>query len=322
MRNIYLLMVLIPFEFTALAQSSRHVVVTCKEMFVLGSQKNDWIMNAQDIANISQSGILVTDKLDYKVRYHNSQGKRIKEFGRKGKSDGEFRSPGELAAYKDRLVVADFASPRIQVFTKDFEYVITFYAPGPVFDMCFDGNGKLWVGALTHQKGQSLFQFDIIGGNLLKTLPLKNSTGDGFYDQFSMVANRNGELVIAYTFLNVIEVWSIEGEYIKEFSAPGVIDQPPSEKISRGFFSKSIKLPKGNIFWNISIDSKNNLYVLGSDYSAHSDRDVYIFGPTGTFLTLLTLPFSASKIMIDSSDNLYTIEKNRTLIKKYKLEWN
>jgi hypothetical protein len=295
--------------------------ISCNELFAIGMNKDNWLLSAQDIAVFSDDSFLISDKLAFQVKHFDPKGKLTNEFGTKGSGSGEFRGPCEISTYKDLFAVADFSSPRIQIFTKEFKFLKTFNAPGPIFDLSFDQNGTLWIGALTHVKGQSLFQYDIATGEQLKTIELKNSTGDGFYDQFWFAIDKEGAMAIAYVFLNKIEIWNTAGEYLNEFSVPGVIAQPPTEKISRGFFSKSIVLPKGNIFGGISLDSKGNLIILSADYCDHAQRDVYVLTYNGRLVTQFTLQTASSRITIDSRDRLFSIDKGGNVVRVSKLKW-
>lgn len=172
------------------------------EVLVIGDKEDNWILNAQAVARLQDGALLISDKLSYCVKMFNDKGRKLKDFGKRGKDAGEFRGPGPISACKGLIAVADFASPRVQVFSETL---------------------------------------------------------------------------------------------------------------------KGLEVPDGNITWGVAVDPRRNIYILCADYAAQANRDVCVFDSSGKYITQFTLPFAASHIWIDSQGFLYTVEKNRTLVKKYRL---
>ena len=137
------------FETTEVQQTNGVLLhFRVNEKFVIGNRPEYWILSAQGVVHTSNNAILVSDKLDYKLKKFDMNGKIIVEVGKRGRGPGEFRGPGPLDSYKDVIAVADFASPRVQIFSSSLEYKSGFHAPGPVFDLCSDQEGNLWLGVL------------------------------------------------------------------------------------------------------------------------------------------------------------------------------
>jgi len=300
-----------------LAQTTE--IIRPRLVSTIGAADNSWLLNAQGMTRLDDGTLLVSDKLAYTVKRFNRNGRMIGEYGKRGKEAGEFRAPGPLDAFHDTVAVADYASPRIQLFSTQFTHFMTFYAPGPVFDLAFDHNGALWVGAATGRAGKSLFQYDGYG-RLKQSVALKYSRGDEFDDIFSLVITPSNDIVVSYIVLNKIEIWNVEGQFKSECEVPGVIRRPPRRNIARGIFAKPFEVPEGNISWGIAVDPGGNLYVLSAEYSEHQNRDVVVFDPAGKYRTRFCLPFPASNIWIDPQGYLYTAENHRTILRQYRLE--
>ena len=298
----------------------REAKIILQQVEVFGDKLGVWLLNVQGLAFLPDGALVLSDKLDYKIKKFDKRGKLISQIGKRGKGKAEFRGPGPIDSYDGTIAVADFASPRIQIFSSDLQYRSTFYAPGPVFDLSFDGNGNLWVGAYTGDRHRLLFKSDE-SGKILETISLHNSTGDMFDDIFSFVISASGKIVLAYMVQNKIEVWDTRGAFQQEFSVSGLPARPKEKVLSEGFFSKELRVPDGNIFWRVTVDNKGNIFLLAADYTIHPEQDVYVLTSTGKHITRFTLPAPSSYIWIDRGGYLYTIENNRTLVKKYKLKY-
>ena len=290
-----------------------------REVLVIGDKSDNWILNAHGISGLPDGSLLVSDKLDYKVKRFDRKGRKIAEVGKRGKGAGEFRGPGPIDVYNNIIAVADFASPRIQIFSSDLTHKSAFYAPGAVFDLNFDPEGYLWLGALTGQEGQSLLKCDI-AGKVIQTISLQISSGDDIEDIFSLDISQSGDIIVAYGCLNRIEIWDIRGKFKNRFEVAGIPLRPPKKTISKGLFSKGVTVPEGNIFQSAAVDPKGNIFVLASDYTDQPNRDVYVFDSQGKYVSQFTLPTAASHLWISAQGDLYTIDTERTLVRKYHID--
>lgn len=305
------------FNSHVLAQSK--TTIHPRTVLTIGVGDDNWVLNARGIAGLDDGTLLVSDKLGYCIKTFDAQGRNTGKYGKRGNDAGEFRGPGPIDAFHNIVAVADFASPRVQLFSKEFAHRLTFFAPGPIFDVAFDPDGMLWVGAVTGRKGQTLFQYDT-SGRLRKTIPLRYSEGDEFDDIFSLTISASRDIIVTYIVLNKIEIWNVYGQFKTETELPGIIGRPPKKTVSRGLFNKGLEVPEGNISWGAAVDPRGNIYVLSAEYSEHPNQDVFVFDPTGKYLTQFCLPSPASYIWIDPRGSLFTVENHRTILKQYRLE--
>jgi len=290
------------------------------QVLSIGDDITTWLSNVQCISFLPDGSLIVSDKLDYQLKRLDKYGKLARAIGKRGSKPGEFRGPGPNSFHGGTIAVADFSSPRIQIFTDDFRYQYSFRALGPVFDLCFDARGDLWVGVQTHDKSNELVKYHVTG-KILQTVALHNTTGGMFEDIYSMAISRSGFVVIAYIVQNRIEVWDTLGRFQREFSVPGLRQTPPTRVYSTGLFSERLKVPEGNLFWSIALDQNDRLFVLGADYSEHPGQDIYVLNLNGNILTTALLPMRSSHIWISPDGFLYSTVQERTVIKKYRLKY-
>lgn len=304
--------------------SNKGTTVTLNEIQVFGNNPNALFLSAQGFSVLSDGSLVVSDKLDYKIKKFDPRGNLIIESGKRGKNQGEFHAgPGSIDSYGEVIAVADFASPRVQVFSSDLKHRSTFFARGAIFDLKFDSRGNLWLGTvrLHTDKGGALLRCDLTG-KILQEISLHNTRGDMFEDIFSFSITPSGNIIIAYLVQNKIEVWNTNGEFQFEFSVPGLPPKPQKHVLSEGgLFSKRLTVPEGKIFWCVTTDKKDNIFLLAADYTDTPNRDVYVFSPSGKFITRFILPEPSHYIRIDFQNNMFTIENNRTLVRKGELRY-
>jgi len=291
-----------------------------KEKLIIGSNESVWLLNARAIVQSNDGSLFISDKLGYSVKKLDSKGKKLIEIGGRGGGKGEFRGPDALDIFKNYIAIADFASPRIQIFTTELNHLRTLYVKGSVFDIAFDRDGNLWVGTMIGKKEVILHKYNL-DGKQLKSIKLKNSTGNEYEFEgiFHFIVTSSNKIIVAHSLMNKIEIWDTAGKFLKEFTVEDLIPKSPKKLLSSGLFSKTY-VPEGNILWDVAVDSKENIYVQGADYSLNPYRDIYVYNIDGKFMGGFTLPAKSSYIWINRSDELFTIESKGTLIKKYSLK--
>lgn len=287
--------------------------IILKEIAIAGKNKNEIIMNAQKISFSKNGLIYLTDKIFCRVNIYDKNLKLKSTFGKRGKSLGEFKAPSQITINENYVVVSDFASSRVQVFNSNMKPLYVFYTEGPIFDMSFDRNGFLIIGAYTGKKDRTLFKYDI-KGKINAVIKLKNTFGDPFKDVYKFTILPNGYIAVTYLVQNIIEILDSNYKSIKII----VIDKLPSHpKYIK--ISNRLSIPENNLIQSITSDFKSRIYILASHYIKNPKREIFIYNFEGKFLSSFILPNSTDEIFIDNNMNFYTIENRRTLLKKYKL---
>ena len=304
------------------ASSKSDCIIRYVRLKEIASVGGDYIYGAFGLSCLPDGAILVTDKLDYKIKKIDVGGNLIKEVGKKGKGYGEFSGPSAIAVGNQCIAVADFQSPRVQLFSFDLVYLKEFYAPGPIINLAYDMNGELWIGILTYTKSESLLKVDE-NGTVIKGIQLKNITKDPFENLFNFTILKEGTIVVVFACQNIIEKWDTNGQFYEQKRIPGFPDKPARVQLHKGkdsFNDRSDRLvPNGSLFFKISSDASDNIYILGEDYSIVPQRDVFILDRNGDLIGMMEMPQESAWIYIDSHNNLWSIESHRTQIYKYRI---
>lgn len=289
-------------------------VVTPKLLSIIGTTTESRFLGAQALGFCPDGSLVVSDKLAYKVMKFDRKGRRIAETGKRGTGAGEFRGPASISAYGNVIAVADFASPRIHLFSAGLQYQKTIVMPGAILEIQFDSRGDLWAALLQPQSKDNLVRVSI-DGTIRQNIGLEAVSQDMLENAFYFSFTPDDEIVIAYYFRNTIELWSRDGSFIKSFQVSGF---PATVRKKR--ISDQLSVPEDNVIYGVTIDKQGTIFVLAGEYSHSPRRDVFGVDRTGNLISLAVLPEPSSLIEIGSDDRLYSIERNRTRISVYRLD--
>lgn len=288
----------------------------------LGETKELIFIGITSIAETAKGDLIIVDRYANRVKIVNKKGILIREFGKRGKEKGDFsKSPYLVVALKNGLAIVEFNSSKVLIFNEDSKFLYSFNVDGVIIDISVDTENNLWVGLLNMTDRKSKLACYNIHGKVLKIIELKNSysRNDVFVNLFNFDISKLNKIVVAYTFINKIEIWDTDGHLVKEFKVEKFPDEAKKKLISINLFSKEF-VPEGIIFSDAAIDADGQIYILGGSYSEKPGRDIYIFNTSGNFINKVILPDKASNIYLSSSGELLTIEKQNTVVGIYKLE--
>ncbi len=287
------------------------IQVTSETTF--GDSKDVWLLGIEGLTPLHDGGVIVSDKLAYQIKKFDRSGKLVWSFGKRGAGNGEFKGPGPIDFFNGKIAVADFSSHRVQLFSEDMKFISSFMAAGPVFDLHFDVQGNIWVGAYTGKENSGLFKYGQ-NGKMISSTPLRCASGDPFDNLFSFAIQPSGRIVVVYMVQNKIEIWDTSGRFEKQFQVSGFPPRPNYKSLNNG-----MRVPDGNIFRKTAVDRRGNIYLLTEQFTDNPLRDVQVLDPEGKYVTTFTLPAKTHLIFVDGSNNMFTIESKRTLVRKYKI---
>jgi hypothetical protein len=300
-------------------QTTAQSAVALQPVMTIGSSNDNLLLGAFGVAGLRRQRIVVSDKLEHKVKIFDRTGRLMGMTGHRGKNSGAFCSPGPLAARDSIFAVGDFESARVQVITDAGTVVSDFSMETPVFDLAFDPSGRLWIGTLPNARGETLFQCDT-HGKILKKVALAFPARSGFDYVFTMTIEHNGTITVAYMTHNTVEEWDTAGRFLGNFQIHGIRSRAVEKTIMPEGSERGIAVPEDNVFLRVASDSRGNRYLLADQYTEHPGRDVYVIDRRGTILSRLVLPERSYAVYLDAGGLLYSIERSRMLIRVYNLE--
>lgn len=137
-------------------------------------------------------------------------------------------------------------------------------------------------------------------------------------NQVSICSDRSENVLLCYTFLPKVSIFSLDGIFIREFEFDDEIKNkkdsiniiPPIAPTKRvgniGFADFGVEVHP--ICFDIAVQDQENIFLLTAvDHEKPHKRAIFRFDFLGNLLNKTILPFSCDKIYADTQGNLYFI---------------
>lgn len=266
-----------------------------------------------DFDFLPDGSLIVVDKQDYKIKHVSRAGKLLAETGKRGKEKGAFTTgPFLVAVGKSYIAVADYSSPRVQLFTHALNAVREFHVRGFVMALKFDSQDNLWIGTHGGRKDLTcLLQYDT-NGSLQREIPLTHAGDNIFQNLYFFTIVPGDTLVVGYAFHNRFEDYfqSYLGSWQLAFF-------PPASRYTALEENSNVQIPSEEIIYGICADKNGFLYILGGDFAFNPFRDIFVVNRKKELKALFQLPVESGKILIDKEGTLWSLESNRTILTQY-----
>jgi hypothetical protein len=265
------------------------------------------------IALDRRNNVFVSDLLDYSVKKFDRRGAFIGRVGRRGNGPGEFRSPGLSAVVGERLVVLEREKRRIQVFDTRLRYAGEFAVQGgmPV-DVVPDGRRGIAVALYSDTSCAMVLRYAAAeGGSPRRILLRPTGRVHPLYAAGRIAVSGDGTLVVAYLFMNRVDLYTPGGKYSGSFSIGSMT--PPGRDIDDG------RIPEETYFRKVLVDAAGNILLLGGSQSPHPGRDVFLCRKDGSLLRTFVLASRSRLIALGKPGALYATDETGTIVEKYSL---
>lgn len=199
--------------------------------------------------------VYVADSDNNRISYFNGSGKVLGSFGSAGSGPGQFGKAYCVSVSPDgsRVLVSDYGTGRVQVFSRTGSFLRMFYTGGQPLDVKQRPDGRILLCDFTSNR-ISLFS---AGGSLLDT----HEPGDGLNSPSGIALFPDGRFVVADSENGRCVIFSESGKVIRTFGTPG---SGPGQFINAA---------------GVAIAGNRNIFVTDS-----SNNNVQIFSNKGSYL--------------------------------------
>jgi len=278
---------------------------------------DEGVFNITNLSVDINGDIYITERMFYTVNKLSSDGILSYQAGDRGSGPGEFTiGPSYISIFDSILVVVDFQTPIINVFSRTMDYISRIILSEAVNGIYINEDNHLFVSTLnvSKQKEAELISIYDLYGNKISGITMVNLLGELLLDSFKFTVDNNNYLIVAYNSYNRIDIYDNEGDIYSSFTINGL--QARSETNIIG----NMKAPTGAIFTNIAVDNNTRyVYILGGHYSKNPKKDIYVYDYYGNPITTLNLPHSTNVLYIDENNKLYTTNEDDSAIIVYEI---
>jgi hypothetical protein len=261
--------------------------------------------------------VYVLDRSDHAVRVYEKNGRFLKTYGRRGQGPGEFNTPSGFSIFKGNLYIADSGNVRIQILSRDGDYLSSLklpFRPSDVAALSRDVIAVSYLPSFRGGKENMIHGFSPTGEKLWECLE-PALTGDSLFDtmvnRFLILPGGPGEF---------LAVFKSEQAPMRRFDHDGKLIASPAPP--RGLPLKGLTLPMSGgkrkltgFCWHAAF-SDGRLFVLSPDRTEEGDLgpgfEVYVFVPGGPLEAVIELPGQAVRISVDGN-RIYAVDADRIL---------
>ena len=327
------------FLFTLGLKSSEKQLKLLGKFGGMDVHEQQFLNNPVDIAVSKEGEIYILDSRDNDIKVFKKEGTFIKCMGREGSGPGEFKRPWMLGLIEDKIYVADTGNRRIQVLSKNGEYLRSFrvpidYGQGMTIDskgnLCLNTQGlkspKLisvynnegnFLKEIGNLEGESIQFYDI---SRIKNQIRKGEIPDNFKNDILLDFDKTGNLFAVHLALNKFKKLSPEGESICTIE----IKAEEYQKIYNAFRKRNDEIADLPFAYyplayinDLAVDKQGSLYILLNEPSR---MIIYLFSNSGEFKGRLLGVDDAIVRMAISDDNIiYAISSETHFIYKFAL---
>jgi len=296
-------------NFPSTAQTYRRIELV--ETLSIGDGEKGEIYQWAGIATDEACSIYITDMIDYSIKKYDGEGEFIKKTGGRGKGPGEFTAIRQISVQGDNVYVTDQMNSGIQIFNRDLTFKRRIDYNLPIVELKAVNRNTLMITAMNSSGIGSVLVLDSLGKQI-KSIPYMSNTKNSVTDLISFECDRDGNMIIAHKFKDLILKLNKDGEETWRKELLGGIQSK-----RKSIFG--IVAPKDIIYKDIVCDTRGNIFVLGGSYSENKSCDIYVLTPHGEKIAVITLPEKSHCIHIDRQNNLYARASMGAGLKKYQI---
>ena len=255
---------------------------------------------------VSESGeVVVSEHIDHCISVFSREGKKIRKFGSKGSTKGQFNSPyGVAITTENYILIADGSNHRIQMFTMKGEFVrsVGEKGHGPLqFDypacIAVHPSGLVFI-ADDHNHRIQVLHPDLSFSHMFGS---KGSGPGQFILPDDVAFDSSGIVYVTDHYNHRVQSFSADGQFISSFG-------------SRGSQPCQFNCPRG-----ICIDSTDTVYVTDRNHrvSAFTTSGQFLkcFGEIGSEEGVLNRP---NGIAVDNTNgNIYVCDFGNSRVVVY-----
>ncbi len=290
--------------------------VIVKEILSSEQSSSATVVQIGEITTDSEGSIFVTDRLQYLVMKFSVDGRLTRQFGKRGKGVGDFQAgPYKIDCLNDTIAVVDLGTPHIKFFSAECSPLGEMQVAGAIVDAALYGRGMVVVSTIQPpNRSEQTIMLYTKDETAIRNIILPEPRRDPIYDMVSLCADSNGNLIVACKFLNTILAYDSQQKCTARFSVPGLPPQSMADSTNGAIASMPDEM-----FQDVAVDNKGNIFVLGGVYSFHPNRDVYVLDYSGYLKTVFALPHQTGILYRDKRGFFYTRESKRSVFKKYQI---
>jgi len=186
------------------------------------NEKEIYLDRPQRISSGESGQVYFSCMGSHSIFKFNDEGRFIREIGRAGQGPGEFQGPNHVVPWRDKLIVLDNFSRKIQILDSEGKYLSSFIIQSTYWDLVVSKSGLIYAAPLLHsypgKKETALIHVYDQQGELTLTFGTPKINNSTVFNMVRLAIDHKNEIYAAYTHWPEIRKYTSDGKLIAEYT--------------------------------------------------------------------------------------------------------
>ncbi len=299
--------------------SNKYENVKLENTLVLGESEEDinqYFRFPLAVIADKKGNIYICDTNAIEVKKFDKNGKYLWSLNKRGQGPGEFNRPIDIALDKIRnIYVADQNNRKIEIFSEEGKYKEGFKTEvSAPFKIAVNSKGYIYIELLRPTNKHILHKLNSKGELVSSFVKVNNEEENELIqrakNRFSFCIDHEDNIIISFRYAYKIQKYSPNEKLLFEVTRKLPYTPKPLEEVRPQ--PNIIRIEGDVITQDVTVDKKNNIYILWGSKADEKGLIIDVFNPKGEFLgsfrSGVKPNYNVQRVFLDENDNLYILE--------------
>jgi hypothetical protein len=260
--------------------------------------------------------IYICDTNAIEVKKFDKNGKFLWSLNKRGQGPGEFNRPMDIALDKiGNIYVSDQNNRKIEIFSEEGKYKGGFKTEtGAPLEIAVNSKGFIYIELLRSTNENILHKLNSKGELVSSFVKVDKEEENDFIQSakngVSFCVDHEDNIIISFRYAYKIQKYSPDEKLLFEASRKLPYTPKPLKEVRP---QPNMSMIEGDVITqDITVDKKNNIYVLWGGKADEKGLIIDVFNPKGEFLgsfrSGVKPSYNSQRVFLDENDNLYILE--------------
>lgn len=299
--------------------SNKYENVKLENTLILGETEEDinqYFRFPRAVIADKKGNIYICDTGAIEVKKFDKNGKFLWSLNKRGQGPGEFNRPIDIALDKNgNIYVSDQNNRKIEIFSEKGEYKGGFKTEiDAPMEIAVNSKGFIYI-ELLHSTSENILHKLNSKGELVSSFVKVNKDEESDLIQsakngVSFCIDHEDNIIISFRYAYKIQKYSPDEKLLFEVTRKLPYTPKPLKEVHPQ--PNMIMIEGDVITQDVTVDKKNNIYVLWGGKADEKGLIIDVFNPKGEFLgsfhSGVKPSYNLQRAFLDEDDNLYILE--------------
>ncbi len=299
--------------------SNKYENVKLENTLILGETEEDinqYFRFPRAVIADKKGNIYICDTNAVEVKKFDKNGKFLWSLNKKGQGPGEFNRPIDIALDKiGNIYVSDQNNRKIETFSEGGKYKEGFKTEiGAPLEIAVNSKGYIYITLLRSINENILHKLNSKGELVSSFVKVNKEEENDFIqsakNSVSFCIDHDDNIIISFRYAYKIQKYSPDEKLLFEVTRKLPYTPKPLKEVRP---QPNRRMIEGDVITqDMTIDKKNNIYILWGSKPDEKGLVIDVFNPKGEFVgsfrSGVKPSYDLQKVFLEEDDNLYILE--------------